>query len=123
MGQPSFVSNVSGATNPERGGGIYIGKINKVRRGQASVSVPMLGLVSQPCDTLNAFGNDPYEVGERVVVAFLEHQKETLVVLGRVNRSSAAFPTLEQFTALVDRVSALEATVASLQSQLNTHSH
>lgn len=123
MAGPNFVSNVSGASSPERGGGIYLGTVAAVSGGKARVSVPMLGIVSQPCDTLNAFGNDAYVKGERVVVAFLEHEKEKLVVLGRVNRISQIFPTLVQFEALVDRVEALEATVVSLQSQLNSHSH
>lgn len=117
-----FVSTVGGASIPEKGGGFYYGKIAGRKNGKLTVSVPMLGIVSQPCDFLNAYVNDLYTVGERVVVGFLEHRKENLIVFGRVNHRDRVFPTYAQYLALVERVSALELTVESLQAQITAQS-
>lgn len=137
--EPKFRTNVGGSRNPEPGGGAYYGTISGFNNGKPLVNVPMLGFVSQPCNFMNSYRNDPYTTGERVVVMFLDHGKQELVVLGRVNHQNTVFPTYAQYLAAIERIEALETTVGtlettvdSLQTQINaldaskadaTHSH
>lgn len=132
---PKFRTNVGGSRNPEPGGGAYYGTISGFHNGKPLVNVPMLGFVSQPCNFMNSYRNDPYTTGERVVVMFLDHGKQELVVLGRVNHRNTVFPTYAQYLAAIARIETLETTVESLQAQItalsevvatkanSTHSH
>lgn len=130
MATNNYSTSVGGASNPVPGGQLYFGTVAAVSNGKLKVNVPMLGFTSTPCDHLNAYGNDRYAVGERVVVGFLDGGKENLVVFGRVNHGHVVFPTYQQYLTLRDRVTALEvlvqtmsAQISALGVQLSNHSH
>lgn len=118
--EPKFRTNVGGSRNPEPGGGAYYGTISGFNNGKPLVNVPMLGFVSQPCNFMNSYRNDPYTTGERVVVMFLDHGKQELVVLGRVNHQNTVFPTYAQYLAAIERIEALETTVGTLETTVDS---
>lgn len=121
---PDFSSKVGGSSNPVAGGGLHYGTVVKVLAGgEAILNVPALGITTQNCPVVNDYSNWRIRVGEKVICGFVDGGKSELVVLGPVNRRYRSFPTYAQYEALVARVEDLEATVASLQAQLNTHTH
>jgi len=116
-----FVSAASGASHPEPGGGIYIGTVTHVgSTRRVAVKVPMLGITITDCSVVFSTPKQPLKVNERVLCAFIDHNKNNLVVIGALDRSYDVFALQTYAASLDNRIDALESQVSTLQSQVST---
>lgn len=114
----NFISQQSGASHPLQPGGIYLGTVAGINGRKLRISVEHIGITVETSFVAARSPKEPFRKGDRVVCAFLNLEKNDLVVLGHVNRNWDVF-TLQTFSNILQsRITALEEEVESLSSRL-----
>jgi hypothetical protein len=121
---PDFVNRFNGSSIPFRGGGLHMGKIVAVGKGNTvTVSIPGLGVNVANVVALDTTKAKRFLKGDSVICAFLANDNQELVIIGRMNIASDVFATKVELT---EAISTLNATISALNARvaaLETHNH